>query len=137
MQINEIMTRDVQTIRPEQSVRDAATLMARIDSGALLVNDQDRLVGMITDRDIVIRAVAEGLSTDTQVRQVMSGDIRYCFEDEDVQHVASNMADLQVRRLPVLSREKRLVGVVSLGNIANIRNQRTSDSLLRGVAQAH
>jgi CBS domain-containing protein len=137
MQINEIMTRDVQTIRPEQSVRDAATLMARIDSGALLVNDQDRLVGMITDRDIVIRAVAEGLSTDTQVRQVMSGDIRYCFEDEDVQHVASNMADLQVRRLPVLSREKRLVGVVSLGNIASIRNQRTSDSLLRGVAQAH
>ncbi len=69
---------------------------------------------MLTDRDIAIRAVAQGLSPDTPVRQVMSSGIRYCFEDEDVQHVAQNMADIQVRRLPVLNREKRLIGVVSL-----------------------
>ena len=115
MKISEIMTRDVQIIEPEQSIQDAASLMQRIDTGALLVHEGDRLVGMVTDRDIVLRAVAKGHGPDTPVREVMSDNIRYCFEDEDVQHVAQNMADIQLRRLPVLSRDKRLVGVVSLG----------------------
>lgn len=137
MRISEIMTRNVHTIAPDQSIRDAAAIMARIDSGALLVNEQDRLVGMITDRDIAVRAVAEGLDTTTPVRQVMSGNIRYCFEDEEIQHVAENMADLQMRRLPVLSRDKRLVGVVSLGNISSARSSKASTTLLSGVAQAH
>ena len=135
MKISEVMTRDVQTILPEQSIQEAASLMQRIDCGALLVHEGDRLVGMLTDRDIAIRAVAQGLSPDTPVRQVMSSGIRYCFED--VQHVAQNMADIQVRRLPVLNREKRLIGVVSLGNIASIHSQRASDTVLRGVAKAH
>lgn len=137
MKISEIMTRNVQTTSPEQSIREAAATMARLDSGALLVNENDRLVGMVTDRDIAIRAVAEGLGAETPVRQVMSGDIRYCFEDEDVQHVAANMADLQVRRLPVLNREKRLVGVVSLGNIASSGSIRAQATVLRGVARCH
>lgn len=137
MKINEIMTRNVQTVRPEESIREAAALMARIDSGALLVEENDRLVGMLTDRDIALRAVAEGLHGDTPVRQIMSGNVCYCFEDEDVQHVAQNMADIQKRRLPVLSREKRLIGVVSLGNIASARSDRSSGTVLRGVAQAH
>jgi CBS domain-containing protein len=137
MKISEIMTRNVQTVRPEESIREAAALMARIDSGALLVEENDRLVGMLTDRDIALRAVAEGLDSDTPVRQVMSGNVCYCFEDEDVQHVAQNMADIQKRRLPVLSREKRLIGVVSLGNIASSRSDRSSGTVLRGVAQAH
>ncbi|HTO20519.1 MAG TPA: CBS domain-containing protein [Pseudomonas sp.] len=137
MKISEVMTRDVQTILPEQSIQEAASLMQRIDCGALLVHEGDRLVGMLTDRDIAIRAVAQGLTPDTPVRQVMSSGIRYCFEDEDVQHVAQNMADIQVRRLPVLNREKRLIGVVSLGNIASIHSQRASDTVLRGVAKAH
>lgn len=137
MKINEIMTRNVQTVRPEESIREAAALMARIDSSALLVQENDRLVGMLTDRDIALRAVAEGLHGDTPVRQVMSGNVCYCFEDEDVQHVAQNMADIQKRRLPVLSREKRLIGVVSLGNIASARSDRSSGTVLRGVAQAH
>ncbi|WP_252273354.1 CBS domain-containing protein [Pseudomonas subflava] len=137
MKICDIMTRNVQTVRPEQTIREAASLMARIDSGALLVEDHDRLVGMVTDRDITIRAVAEGLDGDTPVRRVMSGNVRYCFEDEDVQHVAQNMADIQKRRLPVLSREKHLIGVVSLGNIASARSETTSSTVLRGVAQAH
>jgi CBS domain-containing protein len=137
MKISEIMTRNVQTVRPEQSIQEAASLMSRIDSGALLVEENDRLVGMVTDRDIAVRAVAEGMGSDTPVRQVMSGNVCYCFEDEDVQHVAQNMADIQKRRLPVLSREKRLIGVVSLGNIASARSEKTSSTVLRGVAQAH
>ncbi|WP_394558260.1 CBS domain-containing protein [Aquipseudomonas alcaligenes] len=137
MKINEIMTRNVHTVRPEESIREAAALMSRIDSGALLVEENDRLVGMLTDRDIALRAVAEGLHGDTPVRQIMSGNVCYCFEDEDVQHVAQNMADIQKRRLPVLSREKRLIGVVSLGNIASARSDKSSGTVLRGVAQAH
>lgn len=137
MKISEVMTRNVEIILPEQSMREAAALMQRIDTGALLVHEGDRLVGMLTDRDMVIRGLARGLGPDTPVREVMTTNIRYCFEDEDVQHVAQNMADIQVRRLPVLNREKRLVGVVSLGNIAAIRSSRTSDTVLQGVAQAH
>ena len=137
MQIKDIMTTDVKTLTPDQSIREAAALMADIDSGALLVNDQDRLIGMITDRDIAIRAVAKGLDCDTPVREVMSNTIRYCFDDESVQDVAQNMAENEMRRMPVLNREKRLVGVVSLGNIASCHNQQTSDTLLQGVARAH
>lgn len=137
MKISEIMTRNVQTLTPDSSLREAASLMGRIDSGALLVNDGDRLVGMVTDRDITVRGVAAGLDAEAPVREVMSSDIRYCFEDEDVQHVAENMAQIQLRRLPVLNREKRLVGVVSLGNIAACRSERASATVLQGVARAH
>ena len=137
MQIRDVMTTDVKTLSPDQSIREAAALMADIDSGALLVNDQDRLIAMITDRDIAIRAVAKGLDCDTPIREVMSKTIRYCFDDESVQDVAQNMAENEMRRMPVLNREKRLVGVVSLGNIASCHSQKTSDTVLQGVARAH
>lgn len=137
MRISEVMTRNVRTTGPDSSIRDAAALMADSDIGALLVNDGDRLVGMVTDRDITIRAVAAGLGGETPVRQIMSGNIRYCFEDEDIEHVAGNMADIELRRLPVLNREKRLVGVVSLGNIAAGANEWASATLLHGVSRAH
>lgn len=137
MRISEVMTKDVQTATPGQTIQEAANLMAKIDSGAILVEDQQRLVGMITDRDIAIRAVAEGLPGKTPISRIMSGGIRYCYEDEDVEHVAKNMADVQLRRLPVLNREKRLVGVVSLGNIASARSQTAAATVLHGVAQAH
>jgi CBS domain-containing protein len=137
MKISEVMTRDVRTARPDQSIKEAAKLMAKIDSGAILVNDQDRLVGMITDRDITIKAIAQGLDGETPISKIMSGSIRYCFEDEDVEQVAKNMADIHMRRLPVLSRAKRLVGVVSLGNIASSKSKEACSTVLRGVAQAH
>ncbi len=137
MQIRDVMTINVKTLTPDQSIQEAAALMEKIDSGALLINDQDRLVGMITDRDIAIRAVAKGLDAQTPVHQVMSKNIRYCFDDESVQHVAENMADNELRRMPVLNREKRLVGVVSLGNIASSQNQQSSDTVLQGVTRAH
>jgi CBS domain-containing protein len=137
MNISEIMTRKVETITPDQTIQQAAAIMARVDCGALMVHKGDKLAGMITDRDIAIRAVAEGLSCDTPVSKVMSSGIRYCFEDEDVQDVARNMAQNQVRRMPVMNRDKRLVGVISLGNISDCGDSESCTTLLHGVANAH
>lgn len=118
MKVNEAMTPEVQIASPGQSIRDAAHMMATLDAGVLPVGENDRLVGMITDRDIAVRAVAKGLGPDTKVADVMSGEVKYCFEDEDIDDVAQTMAESKVRRLPVLNRDKRLVGIVSLGDIA-------------------
>jgi CBS domain-containing protein len=112
------MTRNVRVCHPRQSICDAARLMAELDCGVLPVGEEDRLVGMITDRDIAIRAVAQHRSPDTPVRDAMSREVKYCFEDQHVETVARNMSDLRVRRLPVLDREKRLVGILSLGDLA-------------------
>jgi CBS domain-containing protein len=100
------------------------------------VGENDRLVGMITDRDIAIRAVAQGKGPDTPVREVMSTEqVLYCFEDEDLEHVAQNMGDTQVRRLPVVNREKRLVGIVSLGDIARKEDRKTAGKAVREVSK--
>ncbi len=92
--------------------------MAEIDAGALPVGENDRLVGMITDRDIVVRAVAQGRSVDTKVAAVMSKEVLYCFDTDEIDEVARNMGKARVRRLPVVNRDKRLVGIVSLGDLA-------------------
>lgn len=118
MKVSEVMTRDVRLVRPDQTIREAANLMAELDIGALPVEDQDRLVGMITDRDIAVRAVAEGKGPDTPVRQVMSSEIKYCFDDQSIDEVTQNMGELRIRRLPVVNRQKRLVGILSLGDLA-------------------
>jgi CBS domain-containing protein len=131
MKIKECMTKNVRVVDPGQTLRDAARLMSELDAGVLPVGANDRLVGMITDRDIAIRAIASGKGPDTPVSEIMSSEVRYCFEDEDVDHVARNMGDLQVRRLPVMNREKRLVGIVTLGDIACSRR---ADSELVGEA---
>ena len=135
--ISEVMTRGIQLARPDQSIREAALTMAREDIGSLPVSEGDKLIGMITDRDIALRAVAEGLSPDTPVRDVMTDNIKYCYEDEEITNVAQNMADLQVRRLPVVNRDKRLVGIVSLSNVAYAGDGRASEDMLRGVATPH
>src|SRR6266550_6783981 len=118
MKISKIMHRDVTIISPDQTLRDAAMAMKKLDVGVLPVGEHDKLVGMITDRDVAIGGVAGGKGPDAKVHDVMSHEVKYCFEDEDVEHVAENMAELQVRRLPVLNRDKRLVGIVSLGDVA-------------------
>src|SRR5215217_8731727 len=110
--------RDVRVATPDQTIQDAAKIMSDVDAGVLPVGENDRLVGMITDRDIAVRAVAEGKGPDTPIREVMTQDVKYCYEDDDTNDVARNMADIQVRRLPVLTREKRLVGIISLGDMA-------------------
>ncbi|MEX0590059.1 MAG: CBS domain-containing protein [Xanthobacteraceae bacterium] len=118
MKVGTAMTKDVRIASPSQSIRDAARTMAELDVGSLPVGENDRLVGMITDRDIAVRAVALDLDPDTPVRKVMSAEVKYCFEDEEVDEVAENMGEIKVRRLPVLDRKKRLVGIVSLGDVA-------------------
>jgi CBS domain-containing protein len=118
MKVSDIMTRDVRLLSPEQTIREAASLMAEIDAGAVPVGEDDRLIGMITDRDIVIRAVAKGKSPAKKVGDVMSKELLYCFENDDLEDVARNMARAQVRRLPVLNSHKRLVGIISLGDLA-------------------
>jgi CBS domain-containing protein len=119
MRVSEAMTREVRIATPGQSIRDVAKIMAEIDAGAMPVGENDRLIGMITDRDIAIRAVAQGKGPDTPVREVMSSEqVLYCYEDEELDHVAKNMGSERVRRLPVVNRDKRLVGIVSLGDLA-------------------
>jgi len=118
MKVSEAMTKDVRMTRPDQKIRDAALLMAELDIGVLPVEENDRLVGMITDRDIVVRAVADGRGPDTPIRDVMTREVLYCFDDQTVDEVSQNMADIRVRRLPVMNRQKRLVGILSLGDLA-------------------
>lgn len=135
--ISEVMTSDVRLAKPGQTIRDAAGMMAEGDVGSLPVGENDRLIGMLTDRDIVLRAVARGRDTETLVRDVMTSKIQYCFEDDEVDQVAKNMADLGVRRLPVLNREKRLVGIVALSNVAQAGDAKSTKALLKGVAKPH
>ena len=118
MQIKQVMSRDVILASPRQSVCEVAQMMAERDIGFMPVGDRDRIVGMVTDRDIVVRGVAAGRGPDTPVSEVMTQDVKYCFEDEDIDHVVENMGDNQVRRLPVMNREKRLVGIVTLADAA-------------------
>jgi len=118
MHVREIMSQPVELVSPDDTIMDAAKKMADCDCGALPVGENDRLVGMITDRDIVTRAVARGVAPEEcYVREAMSPGIRYCYEDESVENCARSMKMLQVKRLPVLNREKRLVGIVSLGDL--------------------
>lgn len=118
MKVSEVMSRSPEVIKANATVLQAAKTLAHKDIGGLPVEQNDRLIGMLTDRDIVVRVIAEGRDpAQTHVEDVVSRDTKYCFEDEDVAHVASNMDKLLVRRLPVVSRDKRLVGVVSIEDI--------------------
>src|SRR5919197_1685417 len=107
--------------------------MEEIDAGAMPVGENDRLIGMITDRDIAIRAVGAGKGPETPVRDVMSAEVKYCYDDEDLDHVAENMGDIQVRRLPVVNRDKRLVGIISISDLA--RKEANTAKALRGIAR--
>jgi CBS domain-containing protein len=135
MKICDVMTKDVRLTSPEKSIREAAQIMSEEDVGVLPVGENDRLAGVITDRDITIRGIAKGLGPDAKVREVMSPEVKYCFEDEDVEHVSQNMAELQVRRLPVVNRDKRLVGIVSLGDLAAKHAMPHASRALRGISQ--
>ena len=135
--ISEVMTRDVHIANPDQTIREIADAMAKDDVGSLPVGENDRLIGMITDRDIVLRAVAKGRDSKTPVRDVMTDRIQYCYEDDDVLGVAESMAHLGVRRLAVLNRDKRLVGIVALSDVANCGETKATTKLLKGVAEPH
>lgn len=123
--VADVMTTQVRVVGPDETVQQATKLMREHNIGALPVGEGDKLVGMITDRDVAMRLVAEGRDpARTKVREVMTPDVRYVFEDEELGHAAENMAEQNVRRLPVVNRDKRLVGVLSLGDLAANGNQR-------------
>lgn len=131
MKIRDCMSPQVTLCSPGDAIRDVARRMAEADTGIIPVSEGDRLVGMITDRDIAIRAVARGLPPKTPVKDVMSTEVRYCYDDDTIDDVLDNMGELQVRRLPVLNREKRLVGIISLSDLARDRGANTALALRR------
>ena len=135
MRVSEAMTRDVRVANPTQTIQQAAAMMAEIDAGAIPVGSGDRLVGMVTDRDIAVRAVAKGMGPDTPIEDVMSGQVKYCFENEETADVLANLGEQQLRRLPVVNREKRLVGILSLGDLATQTSDGTVGPALKEISQ--
>lgn len=134
MKISEVMTRDVQTVRPDQSAREAASFMLREDAGSMPVTDGDRLIGMITDRDIAVRGVANGHGPDTPVKEMMSSGVICARVDDDVEDIAVKMSEAQVRRMPVIDDQQKLCGIVSLGDLAREADEDTAEQALEGVS---
>jgi CBS domain-containing protein len=136
MNISQVMTPEVKIISPTDSLQRAALLMRENDFGLLPVEEDDRLIGMLTDRDITIRAVAEGLSpVETEVQEVMTTEVEFIFDDYPVEEAARYMSELQVRRLPVVDRDHRLVGIVSLGDVA-LFEQQSAGAALSSISQS-
>ena len=135
MKVRDAMSTNVKLAKPNQTIREAAKVMAEIDAGVLPVTDGDRLLGMITDRDIAVRAVARGLGPETSIREVMTSEVKYAFDDEDLEDVAHNMADIKVRRLPVVNRDKRLVGIISIGDLSASAPPRQAGQALESISR--
>lgn len=135
MKISDVMTRDVRTVSPDQTAREAASFMLSEDAGSMPVSDGDRLVGMITDRDIAVRGVAKGYGPDTPISELMSSDVICAREEDDVEEVAAKMGKAQVRRMPVVDSEQRLCGIVSLGDLARESDGQSANQALEGVSQ--
>ena len=117
-QLKDVMSRDVKVVSPEMTIREAARTMCDGDFGMMPVGENDRMIGAISDRDIAIRAIAEGRGPTTTVREIMSAGIYWAYDDDTVEHAAKLMSEHQVRRLPVVDHDKRLVGIVALGDFA-------------------
>jgi len=131
--IGEVMTTDVEVVRPEETLRDAARAMADLDVGSLPVCNGRKLIGMITDRDITVRAVAEGKSSDTPISEVMTEDVVWCTDTDSVDDVLQQMSDAQIRRLPVVDKDRQLVGIIALGDIA-LEEEEDVDEALRDIS---
>ncbi|MCW2235729.1 CBS domain-containing protein [Azospirillum canadense] len=136
MSIRDIMTRDVQVVGPDETIRKAAQLMDQLNVGVLPVCDGKKLVGMITDRDITVRATSAGMAPDQcKVSEVMTTDPRYCYEDDPVNEVSRLMGSQQIRRVPVVDSNKRLVGIVSLGDLAtDAKDERAAETALENIS---
>jgi CBS domain-containing protein len=135
MKVSEVMTRDVQTIQPDQTAREAASFMLSADAGSIPVTDGEKLIGMITDRDIAVRGVAKGNGPDTPVRELMTSNCVCAHEDDNVEDIANKMSAAQVRRLPVIDAQARLCGIVSLGDLSREADGGTATQVLEGVSQ--
>jgi len=134
MKVSEVMTTDVETVSAEQTAREAASFMLRADAGSIPVCEGSKVIGMVTDRDIAVRAIAEGRGPDTPVSELMSDGIVCAHEDDDVKAVAQRMSEEQVRRMPVLDSQQNLVGIVSLGDLARESAGEAAEQALEGVS---
>ena len=139
MQLSEVITRDVETIPPTATVQEAAQRMRSRDVGSLPVCDGSRLLGMITDRDITVRAIADGRDpANTQVKDAMTPDVVCAYEDDDLSKVAKVMQDHQIRRIPVVSRsDKKLVGIVALADVARAGDDKLSGHTVEEISDPH
>jgi len=134
MNVKDVMNPNAETVSPSTTLKDAAAIMAEENIGFLLIGADDELKGTLTDRDIVLRGIATGKDmANTTVEQVLTGSVLYCQADQDVDQVARNMSEQKVRRLPVVDSNKRLVGVVSIGDMAQHLNKDTVGEILKGV----
>ncbi len=135
MQVNQVMTATVKVARPDESVRNIARSMAELNAGVVPVTSEGEVIGMITDRDIVIRAIGAGLDPDsTTARDVMTAEVHFCYEDDEVEDVFQSMSEWQIRRLPVFNLDKKLVGIVSLGDIAQNAAASQAGETLRDIS---
>ena len=134
MKISELMTSNIETVGPDQTAREAASFMLSADTGSIPVCEDDKVIGMITDRDIAVRGVATGKGPDCSVRELMSKDIVCARDTDDAQAIARRMSEAQVRRLPVLDESDRLVGMVSLGDLARETSGESAHRALEGVS---
>lgn len=134
IKVSEVMTRSVETVSPDQTAQEAAEFMLRAEAGSIPVCEGEKLVGIVTDRDITVRGVAEGFGPDCSVRDLMSEGVICAREDEDVDAVATRMSREQVRRMPVLDQDDKLVGIVSLGDLARETAGETAEQALEGVS---
>jgi len=135
-QVKDVMTRDVEIISPNDSLKDAAEKMRTLNVGPLPVCDGDRLKGIITDRDIVVQAVSQGMDpNNTRVSQAMTDELECVYEDEDISLVARKMEDEQIRRILVINRDKRLMGIVSLGDLAEAMSTEEAGKTLESISE--
>ena len=134
MKIRDVMTSEVQTVGPDQTAQEAAAFMLSSDAGSIPVTEGEKLIGMITDRDIAIRGVAKGHGPDTPVRELMTSGIVSVSIEEDIDAVASKMSEAQVRRLPVVDEQQRLCGIVSLGDLSRESDGEQAHQALEGVS---
>jgi CBS domain-containing protein len=134
MKVSEVMTRSVATVSPEQTAQEAATFMLNNDAGSIPVTEGERLIGMITDRDIAVRGIANGRGPDTSVRELMSSNVICAKVGDDVDEVATRMSEAQVRRLPVVDEDERLCGIVSLGDLSREAAGSEATEALEGVS---
>lgn len=134
MKVAEVMSSGVRIVRRDSSISEAARIMAEADVGALPVIEHERLIGMITDRDIAVRAVANDKPCSARVDEIMSPELLYCFDDQEVAEAAEIMGELKVRRLPVLDRAKNLVGILSLDDVAQTENAAAAGQTLADIA---
>ena len=134
MKVSEVMTKDIETVRPDQQARDAARFMLHADAGSIPVTDGERLIGIITDSDIAVRGVALGYGPETLVSALRTSGVVSAHADEPIEEAARKMGEAQVRRLPVIDDQERLVGIVSLGDLARETDEDTAGQALEGVS---